>query len=1046
MDNRKRFLSVFLMSMWLAGAGLPALSTEVFTGGQDGYGAQINDLGGANINYNTGTEAQIGITGNGNVIKWDYLNVGQGNKLDYNFTQAGQVSLNKVQGGVSKFAGTVSTSGENGHLIISNPNGVIFMDGSVTNINAGSATFTTHDANWDGQKNGKITTNSNGTNKGITIGNGTGPVPVFKVNKDLNIIAPGVDVTGADLFAGGTVRMVSADGVNFVAGTHTPEISAKSTMAANAVQYARVNGGNTTYTSGDNNAIKIANTAVRATNSYSVDGHLYLAADADINVKNLSAGILNATGQNIAIANSTTGDLTANAAKSISVDGLNSDKNVRLIADDKIDAKNITAKNTIWALNAKEVNAKNLTAHEIYLGTSTKAKGGQSYNETWHNEWYASADNVVAENINATLAMNIFSKNKMDVKGLTSNGDMVLSGNLIKAADLRITGQMDRPWAPGNKTIGISIQKNDDNAAGTLNLQNAESAVQTFIYGFDNVIASDITTPIFIAESTKNLTINNLKTDDLYFSGLYYNLFGTGSPITANINGLASLSGDTIRINKDFDVSTFNPAIDAVQGYKYNMLVLDINDYFNMSFDENSNLIPVQHENALTSLTITNSDANLDLGRISTKNGASIATTGNINVTGQTVDGDLRLDAGKNVTVDGLNSNANVTLIANDTINAKNMSAKGTILAMNADSIIADSLKANFIVLGGSTKDKGLQTANIGNASWHNEWNASAKSIIANNIEADLDLRLLSRDTVVADGLKSGGDIRLQGNNVTASNIEVTDQKILTNFPSTNTTLGLYAQTYDSWASGWGAPNNGGAGSTLTLNNVNIADKSASVQISAFETVKGSNITAPIFIAESVKNMDIAGLKVDDMHFSNLYYTLFGGSYFDLENLNITGISAFTQGGDVTLNKSFDPANFNGELDKTYGYKHNLLVLQYLNGDYDKVNAKNTNTAIVNYVDGISLSDGKVSFGEPDTNNNNTNGASGSKTGTTGIMGEEIIQKIGEDIDTIFRKQFTHKGFAASDEEIEEMKIEAAKNTIKGNNGLIKVMKEFRAY
>jgi hypothetical protein len=92
-------------------------STTVLGGGTNG--GVITNLGGATVNSNSSSYTQIGINGNGNTITWDTLNVGSGKQLDYNFTQAGQVALNKVLGGqLSKFAGTLSTSGEAGRLVI----------------------------------------------------------------------------------------------------------------------------------------------------------------------------------------------------------------------------------------------------------------------------------------------------------------------------------------------------------------------------------------------------------------------------------------------------------------------------------------------------------------------------------------------------------------------------------------------------------------------------------------------------------------------------------------------------------------------------------------------------------------------------------------------------------------------------------------------------------------------------------------------------------------------------------------------------------------
>lgn len=224
-----------LLACWVASAPLTTFAaTEIFVGGAGGYGAQINDLGGALIKLNDGTKAQLGITGNGNVINWDWLNVGAGKTLDFNFSKAGQVALNKVQTGISKFAGTVSTSGTSGHLIISNSNGMIFSNGSSINAGAGSVTLTTHDANWDGNLNGIVTTAAkpiSGKTNGIELTGAT-----ITTVGDCNIISTGIRMTNADIVTAGEARLISSDGVTFTATpknniiksiTETQDVSSK---------------------------------------------------------------------------------------------------------------------------------------------------------------------------------------------------------------------------------------------------------------------------------------------------------------------------------------------------------------------------------------------------------------------------------------------------------------------------------------------------------------------------------------------------------------------------------------------------------------------------------------------------------------------------------------------------------------------------------------------------------------------------------------------------------------------------------------------------
>jgi len=290
--------------------------------------------------------------------------------------------------------------------------------------------------------------------------------------------------------------------------------------------------------------------------------------------------------------------------------------------------------------------------------------------------------------------------------------------------------------------------------------------------------------------------------------------------------------------------------------------------------------------------------------------------------------------------------------------------------------------------------------------------------------------------------------ITLIGNDITASNISITDQKVRTHFPSTNTTLGVFVQAYDQWAEGWGNQTaNKGIGTKAELNNINVSDKSAMVGIAGFETVTGSDITTPVLIVESSKNVNIDNLKVDDIHLSNLYYTAFGGenaAYFNPEDVNLKGVTAITEGRDIKLNQSFDPDTFDTDLDKVYGYDHNLIVLQYLNGDFGKVagQAKNTNMQLVNYVDAY-FDGNNVVLGSAPTIDNPTVDDTDTNRSLDGDWG---IEKIAEDLDTVFRKQFMPKSFAASDDEIEQMKQKTLAGTLMDESGKIKIMQPFKAH
>ncbi len=190
---------------------VPTMANDIWGDGS----AVIDNTGGANLTQ-TVKKVTLGIQGNGNTITWDKLNVPKGKQLDFNFSAAGQVALNKVLTGVSTFSGAVTSSGQAGHVVISNPNGIVVANGAVFNM-VGGLTMTTHDATWDGQLKGKISTTAV-ENGGVGVSNGIlmNNANVVSVGT-MNIISTGIRMNGTRLASGDRVKLYSSDGVNFYA-------------------------------------------------------------------------------------------------------------------------------------------------------------------------------------------------------------------------------------------------------------------------------------------------------------------------------------------------------------------------------------------------------------------------------------------------------------------------------------------------------------------------------------------------------------------------------------------------------------------------------------------------------------------------------------------------------------------------------------------------------------------------------------------------------------------------------------------------------------
>ncbi|MDD3436307.1 MAG: filamentous hemagglutinin N-terminal domain-containing protein [Candidatus Gastranaerophilales bacterium] len=384
-------------------------SGEVFSGTASGYGAYVNSMSNATITTNN-VNANVTTTGNGSVLNWQYLNVASGKSLNYTFTADGQVSLNTVVTGMSKFAGNLTTSGSAGRLIISNPNGILFENGSYTNANA--LILTTKDVNWDGNLNGQISLINNNSTGTITIGQGNlSNMAVIHVADDINIVAPNIVVNGASIKTdigsdgnllttskGGDIRLITTDGVTFYAKHAIPESGEK---------FATTVDPSNTASFGDI-TIKKATLAVENNST----GKVYLVAHRNINVSDASslANSIASAGNFIKIKNSnvTSSDLTAKKRVGLANNSrLENSTVLSTESDVDIDAStvknsSINAKTYINAYNGSLINNSSLFA-EVYLNlwASTASlcdlKSGSTFNST----------NSVIDNSKITSGYNI---------------------------------------------------------------------------------------------------------------------------------------------------------------------------------------------------------------------------------------------------------------------------------------------------------------------------------------------------------------------------------------------------------------------------------------------------------------------------------------------------------------------------------------------------------------------------------------------------------------------------------------------------------------
>ena len=166
----------------------------------------------ATLNFNADTR-----------IDWSKLNVAKDETL--NFKNGNFAVLNNVLGkSITKVAGKIN--GENGKIIISNPNGILFQGGKFET--SGAAILTTKDLTSyaadqiAGLDADAIKDLANGSDfKVIAITEGSSITA-----GDINIIANGVNVDGSNLLANDGDVLVTADGANYVKSTNSVTMKA----------------------------------------------------------------------------------------------------------------------------------------------------------------------------------------------------------------------------------------------------------------------------------------------------------------------------------------------------------------------------------------------------------------------------------------------------------------------------------------------------------------------------------------------------------------------------------------------------------------------------------------------------------------------------------------------------------------------------------------------------------------------------------------------------------------------------------------------------
>lgn len=758
-------ISFFLTQATFANQMTGTVLNNVGTGGADIVGSSGGFTGFQNGGLLGLDKNKATLNFNGDaVINWGHLNVGGNQSLTFN--NGSNVVLNNVLNGMSTFEGMVK--GDSGHIIISNPNGILLQGGKFET--AGALTLTTKDlSNIKLDADGKFH-NLTQQIENAEYKKGNNAVIVFKNGNwtnafrdsyieagDINIISKGIDISKAELVAKtGNVVFKTTDGATFVA-EKANQTFGTNFKDGNTIQVAnasiKTNGTIQFVTKGAGN-ISVA--SVKTPNSYS------------FKTENGNVSIVSAN-NSVKVANS---DINGNLNVKGKLDVPNNwddlwnlfKGNSDVLGDIEITDSKITGTSTLQTLgnivieNCKEIG--NLVAESTFRGIkvgNSDIKGNADFKVTgktydilpyynikegkWIDSVYvAPKGGVVASNTNIGGTINLDVKNNANFsspEGTLNFANPNVGGNLIANAK-NISFKKD-----GSLTINDAF-----NAKYKLN------ATDELSFKTDgDLIANSNNVGFGTANSTKfegkNVTLNNIVTNAINVVAqskiVAENVTAKAKDIGTNI--VAKFKGEEINSeNSNYQGEIF---VDASNNAKFK-------SNNNLTFAKGSSVANQFKADSAKDITINDMTCNniQAKGKNVTlnKSGDLTINKNNINLVASE-DVNVNADGILNViesTIEGSNINLNANEISStDVIYAGNvkMDSKGGI-TFNKDNSIAGTLTAkanNDIDFKGVTiADKDITINTKSNAIVHNVEVKNgtlainnARNISVNNCSAD---------------------------------------------------------------------------------------------------------------------------------------------------------------------------------------------------------------------------------------------------------------------------------------------------------------------
>lgn len=982
--NAKKVLALLILALATADVVLPVAAMEVTHGDvlekvNGKYGATLDSVTGARVDTDL-TNATITNTATNSILNWNSLNTATRQSLTYIMSD-GQTSLNNVTGvGLSQFAGTLKA--EHGRLIISNPNGIIFENGSYTNVNA--LTLTTHKAVIE---NDKLHLIDNGSNASIILEGNTWATsrPVFQIANDLNIVSNNIDVKSTDIIAK-DIRLVTADGVTFYAVNNT-----KASSNFDSV----VNKNNLI----DNGNINVNDSIIAVRNKET--GKISIVSRGDITVKNTELGgktTITAMDRNV-IKNKKTEVLALNSTSEEIFD-YNDISNwtnfwdrvkcfftggvPHRVANGKVFAKTetitTTTKNTHDVLSGRG----NVTLSNVKALDNVDVKGS---NINIANSAFTGAMNVTSEGTKLTSYV------REDVK----------TDVISKEADKFIVDERD--WF-GVATKG-HFNVDDVTPTTTTSTVLGETVASATTTNTGSITLDNVTSSNTVKATGDTVAMYNSTVDNIDFNGNNVKV----QNVIANSNKVSEIKATNKADVKNSQFKTIRAAAADIT-----FIDTDLNDG-NL---QASNNVKFNRTDSRKSFSIKNSTVSakdIEVNDMNISDSLMVADN-NISANKSKVS-NTEMNVGRNIYAGNSSVNNSNLVASNDIIISGSKVANSTVTA-DKDLKLQDSTLNKTKITGRKGFLKGATLENSSDVTvdyvTNNSYaeNETVENLVIRNSKLKSNKNNINlKDTTIEKGTlitADGKDVNID----TGSDVELVGSKI------------------------------GGDLNVTRARNLVIANSQES----------GNQYIPNLTDKTSVTDYDRT--KFDDNYFENIINN-YGRDYGNNTNLSIIK-------GNVNISNTKNSLIINSIIGKdlttnnVYGVSN--LITSLVEGNYNPARVATADSSVYktfiggNYEKRFAdrpvilpeLSEDRPVVAPEQQQNSNTTAQNSDERNRLTYDDEVNKRKFGNGINTSFQRRFSPRGFAAQEDEINEMKNSTKSSIVRTENKNVKFTKSFHAY